>query len=119
MAVPSPLTLACFAAVFNLQATHDDTRLTFLLFGGRRRSLGLAVTAPIPGVKHVSSIFHVHAVGVDRLYFSSLSSSMVCTVFLGEQKTEEYRPRRPESYSLLVLLPRAFTGTTTSLMKIL
>ena len=59
------------------------------------------------------------SIGLERLYFSSLSSSMVCTVFLGEPKTEEYRPRRPESYSPLVLLPRAFTGTTTSLMKIL
>jgi len=40
-------------------------------------------------------------------------------VFLGEPKTEKHRHRRPESYSLLVLLPRAFTGTTASLMKVL
>ena len=83
-------------------------------------ALRVAVTTPSPSVYPVLFLpGHGHFIGLERLYFSSLSSSMVCTVFLGEPKTEDYRPRRPESYSLLVLLPRAFTGTTASFMKVL
>ena len=68
-----------------------------------------------------SSTFHWYAIGLARQDILVVAEVVVqsALVFLGEPKTEEYRHRRPESYSLLVLLPRAFTGTTTSLMKIL